>query len=176
MLPHPVKVIFPMASSYGMRNELTTSTLDTPNEAMLLFFQSHCFQRGLLQEEGRAILFSILLIVLGIVCIAGVGRLIWHLMRGPDAQRRKALVTLLINRVISRVRATTGESPSSTARERRAIKHAAWSQRQHTHSQAHHAQAHQGSFPSSHPAHSSGHHSSSPHGGFDSGGHIGGHH
>jgi hypothetical protein len=162
--------------AHAMRNELTTSTLDTPHEAMLLFLQSHCFLRGLLQEEGRAMLFSILLIVLGIVCIAGVGRLIWHLMRGPDAQRRKALVTLLINRVISRGRATAGESPSSTARERRASKHAAWSQRQHTHSQAHHAQAHQGGFPSSHPAHSSGHHSSSPHGGFDSGGHIGGHH
>jgi hypothetical protein len=118
--------------------------------------------------------FSALFIVLGIVFIAGVGRLIWQIVRGPDAQRRKALATLLIN--INRQRAAAGESPNSTARERRAIKHAAWSQRQHTHSQAHHAASHHGSFSSSHSTHSSGHHSSSHHGGFDSGGHIGGHH
>src|SRR5215467_5209765 len=50
--------------------------LDTPNEAMLLFFQSHCFPHGVLQKkEGRVMLSSILLIVLGIVCLAGVGRL-----------------------------------------------------------------------------------------------------
>ena len=121
-------------------------------------------------------LSSILLIVLGIVCLAGVGRLIWHLVRGSDAQRRKALATLLINRLINRQRAAAGASPNSTARERRAIKHAAWSQRQHTHSQVHQAQAHQGSLHSSHPASASGHHSSSHHGGIDSGGHIGGHH
>jgi hypothetical protein len=112
-------------------------------------------------------LFSAIFVFLGIVFIVGVGRLIWHIVRGSDAQRRKALAALLINRE----RASAGESPGSTARERRAIKHAVWSQRQHTHSQAHHAASHHGSFSSSHATHSSGHHSS-----FDSGGHIGGHH
>ena len=125
---------------------------------------------------------EILLILLGVILIAGVCSIIWTLFRGSDAQRRKTLVALLLNREIA---ADGGNSDASrrerrskphSAQERRAAKHATWAeqQRHHAQNQAQSAHHHYGS--SSEGGHHGGGYSDHGfHGGGFDGGH-GGHH
>jgi len=117
-------------------------------------------------------LSEILLVLLGVVLITGMCSIIWALFSGSNAQRRKALVALLLNRET----AVDSEGSGTSARERRAAKHAAWTeqQRHHTQSQAHRAHHHYGSSSES-GHHGGGYSGHSFHGGgFDSG--HGGHH
>ncbi|HVU66264.1 MAG TPA: hypothetical protein VHD63_04005 [Ktedonobacteraceae bacterium] len=117
-------------------------------------------------------IFTFLSIFCGIVCLGSIGLIIWHIVRGPDARRRKALAVLLIKREM-----VGGADTRGTAQDRRASKHTDWNQswkeHQRTHSQTHHAATHQGSWSNhhhSHASHASGYHSGSHHGGSHYGG------
>ncbi len=121
--------------------------------------------------------FWFTVILISLVIVGSMGSIIWTLARGSNAQRRKTLVALLLNRELN----AAVEPSGSSARERREAKRAVWQQhqQQHAKSRAQAAHSHGGSnsghhgnsagYHSTHHGHSTGHHSA--HSGDFGGGH-----